>query len=263
LATTPSSDVVIVPDDERDRILLKRFLAYLETLRRQHWMALDFPQERISSRPAVQAIAMEDTGRTTAIEHIRLEGLTEAQPAMQRFLAVMRPIGADRSLHVPDCQIDVTVSVDLVRPAMDLKLVATALRAWCARQLATLPEGSSHHVIAMPASGLRLRVENVRCPGNPGVLRILHTGPPQYFDTAIHDSLERQLGRLVSASADRRVLLFENSDGSWCGAQLRVELTASVEFTDLNLVDEIWVAGTDERSLESPSFQRVMANSTE
>ena len=253
----------MLPGDQRDRLVLKRFLAHLEALRQQRWISLDFPEERISTRAAVQAIAMEETGRTTAIEHVRLEGLAEAQPEVQRFLGAVRPIAADRLLQVPNYHIDVTVSIDLVRAAIDLKLVATALRAWCARHLATVPPGSSHHVIGMQGIGLRLHVEKLRCPGDDGGLRILHADPPQLFETVIHDHLQRRLGKLVSASADRRVLLFENSDGSWCAGQLRTELTGSVEFAELNRIDEIWMVDTAQRSLESPAFQRVLDNSSE
>lgn len=253
----------MLPGDQRDRLVLKRFLAYLEALRQQRWISLDFPEERISTRAAVQAIAMEETGRTTAIEHVRLEGLAEAQPEVQRFLGTVRPIAADPLLQVPNYHIDVTVSVDLVRAAIDLKLVATALRAWCARHLATVPAGSSHHVIGMQGTGLHLHVEKAWGAGDEGGLRILHADPPQLFETVIHDHLQRRLGKLVSASADRHVLLFENSDGSWCAGQLRTELTGSVEFADLNRIDEIWMADTAQRSLESPAFQRVLDNSLE
>jgi hypothetical protein len=263
LATNPSSGIVVLPGDPRDRIVLKRFLAYLESIRQQRWISLDFPAARISFREAVQSIAMEDTGRTTAIELGRLEGLGAAPPEVQRFLDAVRSIGADWSLHVREHQIDVAVSVDLVRSAVDLKLAATSIRAWCVRHVATVPVGSSTHVITVAGAGLRLHVEKLRCPGDLGGLRILYADPPQYFETVVHEHLERRLAKLVSASADRRVLVFENSDGSWCAGQLRAELKGSVEFAELNRVDEIWIADTAQRSAESARFQRVIDNSAE
>lgn len=253
----------MLPGDPRDRIVLKSFLAYLETIRKQRWISLDFPASRISFREAVQSIAMEDTGRTTAIELGRLEGLGAAPPEVQRFLAAVRPIGADWSLHIREHQIDVAVSVDLVRLAVDLKLAAGSIRAWCARHVATVPLGSSTHVISVGGAGLHLRVEKIYCPGDLGGLRILHADPPQYFETVVHDHLEQRLGKLMSASADRRMLVFENSDGSWCAGQLRAELRGSVEFADLNQVDEVWIAETAQRSAESPRFQRVIDNSVD
>ena len=260
---TPSSGIVVLPGDPHHRIVLKRFLAYLETIRTQRFISLDFPAERISFREAVQAIGMEDTGRTTAIEHGRLEGLGPAPSDVQRFLDAVRPIGADWSLHVREHQIDVAVAIDLVRSPIDLKLVAASIRAWCVRHVATVPVGSSTHVITVAGVGLHLRVEKLRCPGDPGGLRILHADPPRYFETVVHDYLERHLGKLVSASADRRVLLFENSDGTWCAGQLRAELRGSVEFADLNRVDEIWIADTALRFAESARFQRVIDNSAD
>jgi hypothetical protein len=257
----PSSGIVVFPGERRDRIVLKRFLAYLEAIRQQHWISLDFPEERISFKEAVQAIAMEDTGRTTAIEHGRLEGLGAAPPEVQRFLAAVRPIGADWSLHVREHQVDVVVSIDLVRSAIDLKDVAASIHAWCVRHVATVPLGSSTHVISVAGRGVHMHVEKLRSPGDLGGLRILHADPPQYFETVVHEHLERRLGKLVSAPADRRVLLFENSDGSWCTGQLRAELNGSVEFADLHCGDEIWIADTAQRFAESARFHRVIDNS--
>jgi hypothetical protein len=263
LAKTPASGLELFPGEKRDRIVLKRFLAYLEAIRQQHWISLDFPEERISFREAVQAIAMEDTGRTTAIEHGRLEGLGAAPPEVQRFLDAVRPIGADWSLHLREHQVDVAVSIDLVRAAVDLKAVAASIRAWCARHVAAVPVGSSTHVISIAGRGLHMHVEKLRCPGDLGGLRILHADPPLYFETVVHEHLEQRLGKLMSASADRHVLLFENGDGSWCTGQLRAELKGSVEFADLDRVDEIWIADTVQRFAESARFQRVIDNSTE
>jgi hypothetical protein len=92
-------------------------MAHLERVRRQHWTALDFPEERIQSRPVVQAIAMEETGRTTALEHVSLEPLAAEDENTDRLLAAVAPHEQDPTLRVPGFHVDVAVSLGLVQRA--------------------------------------------------------------------------------------------------------------------------------------------------
>jgi hypothetical protein len=259
--TTPASVISVLPDDDRrDRKLVKLFLAHLEAVRRQHWTALDFPEDRIRSREAVQVIAMEETGRTTAIEHILLDGF-EGSADAQRFLAVFLPIEQDPRLRVPQFHIDVAVSVGVVSTAVDWSL-ANGVRGWCARNIATAPEGCSTYVIMVSGTPLKIHLEKICCPGEPGRLLITPLDPPSNFEAVVEDRLQRKLGKLVSASADQRVLLFEKHDALWSAGQLRLELeAASVEFGDLDRINEIWMVDTVPRGTEEYlPFRLVLRN---
>ena len=247
----------MLPGDRHDRILIKRFLAYLEETRQQHWASLDFPEERISSREAVQVIAMEDTGRTTAIEHVPIEGSEDHDRDRARWLEGFAPVSHDPALTIPEFQIDVAVFVHLTKTALDVKLVVAALRAWCARHLVTLPEGHTAHVIMVSGAPLQIHVDKVRYAGEPGRLLVLHADLPRQFETIVQQQLQRRLGRLVSASADRHLLLFENSDAQWSAHQLRVELGASADFPDLDRLDEIWMVDSTRWSENSLGFRLV------
>jgi hypothetical protein len=260
---TPDPGIAVLPGERPDRVLVKHFLAHLERTRHQHWSSLDFPEDRISSREAVQVIAMEDTGRTTAIEHVPMEGLADSETDWHRFDEAFVPISRDVSLQVDHYHIDVTLSVNLARTAPELQVLAAGVRAWCARHLKTVPEGASNHVTIVTDTPLQIRVDKVRCAGEPGRLLILRAESPRHFETRIHEQLQRKLGKLVLTSADRHVLLFENSDGRWSAGQLRIELDAGVEFPDLRRLDEIWMADTTRRSQDSPAFRRVMHNAEE
>ena len=260
---TPNCSIAILPGERPDRVLVKHFLAHLERTRHQRWCSLDFPEDRISSREAVQVIAMEETGRTTAIEHVPMEGLADSEAEWHRLDEAFGPISRDRSLQVDQYHIDVTLSVNVAKTAPDLHLLAAGVRAWCARQLTTVREGASNHVTIVLDRPVQIHVDKVRCSGEPGRLLIVRAESPRHFETMIHEQLQRKLGKLVLASADRHVLLFENSDGRWSAGQLRLELDAGVEFPDLRRLDEIWMADTTQWSQQSLAFRLVTHNTEE
>jgi hypothetical protein len=233
------------PDDRRDRKLAKLFLAHLHERRRRHWTSLDFPEDRIRSKQAVQVIAMEDTGRTTAIEHSRLDWFAEDAEELRRVLAIFSPIEHDPSLRVAGCHVDIAVPMGVLPTAVDRKVLVNGVRGWCARNVASAPEGESTHVITLAGMTLKIHVEKASCPGEPGRLAIVSSDPPRNFEAVVRDRLRRTLETLVSAPADQHVLLFEKSDVLWSAGQLRRELEgARLEFPDLNRVDEVWMVDT-------------------
>jgi len=211
----------------------------------------------VQSRSAVQVIAMEETGRTTALEHISLEPLAAGDENTDRLLAAMAPLEHDNALHVPESHIDVAVSLGFGPTGMDLTLLARSLSGWCARHLATAAPGASTQVITVAGEPVRLQVEKTGCPGEPGRLSILRAEPPAAFEAAVSARLQARLGTLLTASADRHVLLFEKTNGLWSAGQLRTELQASFEFPELSRVHEIWMVDTRAESGEGSTFRRV------
>lgn len=240
-------------------MLIKGLLAHLERVRRQHWTALDFPEERIQSRPAVQVIAMEDTGRTTALEHVSLQPLAAEDDQTERLLAAVAPLEHDPTLQVPGFHVDLAVSLRFGRTRMDLTLLATSLRGWSARHLAAAPPGASTHVITVAGTPVRLRVEKRSCSGEQGRLSIVRAELPAAFPAVVSARLQQRLGTLLGASADRHVLLFEKHDGLWSASQLRTELEACLEFADLSRVHEVWMVDTRASTSDAgPMFRPVM-----
>jgi hypothetical protein len=143
-------------------------------------------------------------------------------------------------------------------PQVELTHLASGLRTWCARRLATLPEGTSAHVITAYGTPVRVDVEKTRCPGEHGRLSIFPREPPATFATAVTVCLNDQLETLLAASTDRRVLLFENSCRLWSVGQLRTELEASLEFPGLSRIDETWMVDVTASVFnEGPTFRRV------
>jgi hypothetical protein len=258
--TTPGSVISALPGEKRERRLVKLLLGHLERLRHQHWTSLDFPEDRVHARETVAVIAMEDTGRTTAIEYCTLDGLAGSEEA-ERSLAIFRPIERDPSLRVPEFHVDMAVSVGLIPTGIDRNILAAGVKGWCARNVATAPEGCSTHVAMVSGTPLKIHVEKVRCPEESGRLLILRSDPPVNFEAVVQDRLSRNLGKLVSASADRRVLMFEKSDVTWGAGQLRTELETAWDFPDLSRVNEIWVVDTQAWEAEDyVAFRLVMQN---
>jgi hypothetical protein len=256
---SPDAPFETVLGEPRARRLIKELLAHFGRVRPQRWISLEFPEERIQSRPAVQAIAIDDTGRATAIQHVAIDGLSPADDATERLLAAVAPIEQIVLPGVAGFHVDLSVSLGFGPSAVDLKLFVSGLRGWCARQIAPAPEGLSTHVITVSGKTVRLQMEKTRCLEGPGRLVVFRTELPAMFPTAVSDGLRARLHTLLQASADRHVLLFEQQDHQWSPAHLRTELEASFEFPELSLVHEIWIVDALSLKLgEIPVFRQIL-----
>jgi len=187
---------------------------------------------------------MEETGRTTAIEHVDLGPLVTGHEYADWLLTVVAPLEQDPTFHVTAFHVDITVSFTSALQRVDRTLLAKGLRGWCARQLAAAPEGASRHVMTVADTSLQLQVEKSPCPGERGRVSMFHAHPPVDFEGAVSRQLQTCLGTLLAAPADRCVLLFEKRDHLWSAGQLRIELEAALTFPSLGRVYEIWMVDT-------------------
>ena len=64
---SPDSPFETVLGEPRARRLIKELLAHFGRVRPQRWISLEFPEERIQSRPAIQAIALDENGRASRV----------------------------------------------------------------------------------------------------------------------------------------------------------------------------------------------------
>jgi hypothetical protein len=255
----PDSPFETVLGEPRARQLIKELLAHLGRVRSVRWISLEFPDERIQSRPAVQAIAIEETGRATAVQHVPIEGLAPADDATERLFAAVASLEHSPLPGAAGFDIDLSVSLGFGPAGVDMKLLLNALRGWCARQIEAAREGVSTHVMTVSGRPVRLQVEKTRCLEGPGRLAVFRTELPSMFATAVSDGLRARLDPLLQVSADRNVLLFEQHDHQWSPAHLRTELEASFEFPELSLVHETWIV--DARSIrlgQVPVFRQIL-----
>jgi hypothetical protein len=256
---SPESPFETVLGEPRARRLIKELLAHCGRVRPQRWISLEFPGERIQSRPAVHVIALEETGRATAIQHVPIEGLAPADEVTGQLLAAIAPLEQAPAAGVRGFHVDLAVSLGFGSATVDLKLLANCLRGWCERQIDAAPEGLSTHVITVSAKTVRLHLEKTPCLEGPGRLTVFRAELPATFATAVSNGLRAGLYTLLQASADRHVLLFEQQDHLWSPAHLRTELEASFEFPELGLVHEIWVVDAQSVKIgELPVFRRIL-----
>ncbi len=238
------SPIAVVPGEALARVTTKRFLAYLERRRQQQWLKLEFPGDRIRSRPTAHAIAIETTGRTTAIQHAAIELSRLADHRGDAFDSATAALERETALIVPGYHVDLAVQEETGGTSTpNVALLVSSLRGWCARHLATLRDGSSSHVMTVAGAAIRLRVERAACPGERGTLSVCWGDLPVSLETAVCERLADGLEPLLKTSAERHVLLVEQHDRGWCASQLRTVLDAAVfEFPDVNRLDEIWLA---------------------
>ena len=256
----PDSPLNSVLGEPRSRRLIKELLEFFERMRHQRCISLEFPEERIQSRPAVQAIAIDDTGRATAVQHIPVDALGPTDESTSRLLAAVAPLQQDPSLGLRGFYVDISVSLGFAKSHLDMKLLAHGVRGWCVRQVAGAPVGPSSHVITVSGTPVRLLMEKTACPEGPGRLAIFRAELPDTFSTAVSDGLRAGLHTLLQTSADRHVLLFESQGGLWTAGHLRTELDASFEHPDLNRVHEIWMVEGHSLNLgETRVFRPIMA----
>jgi hypothetical protein len=255
----PESPLETVPGEPHARRLIKELLAHCGRVRPQRWISLEFPEERIHSRPAVHAIALDETGRATAVQHVPVEGLAPADEVTERLLAAVGPLEQSAIDGVRGHYVDLAVSLGFGPAAVDLKLLPSVLRRWCERQIEPAPEGLSTHVITASGKPVRLHLEKAPCLEGPGRLTVFRAELPATFATAVSNGLRSGLYTLLQASADRHVLLFEQQNRLWSPAHLRTELEASFEFPELGLVHEVWVVDAQSVKLGAlPVFRRIL-----
>jgi hypothetical protein len=255
----PDSPFETVLGEPRARRLIKELLAHFGRVRPQRWISLEFPEERIQSRPAIQAIALDENGRATGIQHVPIEGLVPTDEATERLLAAVEAVEQAPLPGVQGFHVDLAVSLGFGPTSVNIKLLANSLRGWCARQIETAPTGLSTHVITVSGTPVRLQLEKTPCLEGPGRLAVFRTELPPMFATAVSNGLRARLFTLLQASADRHILLFEQQNHLWSPAHLRTELEASFEFPELSLVHEIWIVDAQSLKLgELPVFRQIL-----
>lgn len=256
---SPNSPFDSVLGEPRARRLIKELLAHFGRVRPQRFISLEFPEERIQSRPAVHAIAMEETGCATAIQHVPIDGLAAGDETTARLLTAAAPLEQEALSGVRGFHVDLAVSLGFEPSPVDMKVLTNGLRGWCARQIELAPEGMSSHVITVSGRTVRLQLEKTPCLEGPGRLTVFRAELPAMFATAVAEGLRARLHTLLQASADRRLLLFEQQDHLWSPAHLRTELEASFEFPELSLVHETWIVDAQSVKLgELPVFRRIL-----
>jgi len=122
---SPDSPFETVRGEPRARRLIKELLAHIGRVRSVRWISLEFPDERIQSRPAVQAIAIEEVGRATAVQHVPIEGLAPADAATERLFTALSPLEQTPMAGVAGFDVDLSISLGIPGDFNNPKLIDT------------------------------------------------------------------------------------------------------------------------------------------
>lgn len=215
---------------------------------------------------AVEAVARRSDGRTLAIEHTLIEFFSGERTDLERFKPFLR-IESDQSLSVPGKIIYVDVprgALDRLKPQEQDRIV-NACHDWLRHNIRALPSGDSMqtcHIVSsssVPASDLQLQVrvvDDADFEGKPPLIR--RYGRVNVGET-VEKALRAKLSKLVTTTADKRLLMLERSQWSLDETQIHDEIeTRRAAFPDLAKI-EVWivetVAGTPDLTHGSLGFK--------
>ena len=217
------------------------------------------PDEVLRDRPAVDAMATDEFGRTVAVEHTILQPFPGQNEALhERLEKVFDPL---KRQPVPGRKIMITVADNSVKRGQTWARVAEAVENWFQGAKKSFPLGWSYHLIPMFDSELQMVITCKPMDGDRGVISIMYAHPrmKEQFVDAVVRSVERKIGKLIKTKADRKILLFQRewlaySDQDLCG----VLDSLAPRFPGLAQVDEIWIVDSVFRKREGfLGFDRV------
>lgn len=180
-----------------------------------------------------------------AVEHTILQPFPKQKERLHGVLAkVFEPVQRET---IPGRCILLEVAEDSIGPGHDWERVGAAVKECFNKGKSSFPEGWSEHGI----SGLRCEnrayvlCQSVRgCSGRTAITYV-HADMEKHLIQTVRDSLADKVGKLASAAADKRILLFQKEWPVYSHYRLgSVIESVQSDFPELRKVDEIWLADT-------------------
>ena len=244
-----SDKIVTLKEQEmkRDAKLIEFFLKGYGDLTGTRQVVKERPDETERQEPAIDAIAEDERKKTTAIEHTLVQPFEGQRADDQPFNVVFERIHKDKSLLVPGRLIELWSPAFAIPAGVDWNQVGDKVCEWFRATASTFPpDGESSYTVPDLAFDLTLRVQTMEIPGTPGVVspgRIMPKDRP--FADVIRKALTDKLPKLVAASADRHILLLEDSSMALGLVQVAGELdSCRDDFPQLKDVDAVWICKT-------------------
>jgi len=162
--------------------------------------AIQESPERVErNKPAVEAVAVNRTGKRLAIEHTLLQPFEGQKADDQPFLAVFGNLNNDPTLIVSGRLIELHVPVGVIPKGKDWRAVAANVRQWLEQKRRNLPDGESKHTVPGVGFDLEVTIEAMDLPDTPWVLsvgRILPREGP--LEDVVQKSLNDKLPKLAA-----------------------------------------------------------------
>jgi hypothetical protein len=225
-----------------DKQIVKLFLTGYAKATGTVFVKIELTDEVVRDRPAVDAAATDESGRTFLIEHTILEPFPGQKETLDvRMESVFEPL---KRQQVPGRNIIITVPDNSVKRGQSWVRVAAAVESWFGRVKNSFPLGWSSHMIPALDSEVHIAVECVAMAGHPGIISIMYAHPQmkEQLVDAVARSVERKIEKLVKPVADRRIMLFQRE---WLAYTVRdldgVLDSLAPRFPKLAQLDEIWL----------------------
>lgn len=205
--------------------------------------------------PAIDKLATRKSdGKTLAVEHTIVQPFVDDIQDFSSFLdAGFLSIEHDETLSVPRRFIQIFVPIGAVRnqPRQDRDAIVQSVHRWIKSNRLSFPDGESKHqcLVISPHYELILTVTSAPLESGPdsasGSLTVRRQQVDSNLSFVVEKALRDKLPKLVSARADKRILLLERQ-------HMNLDPTDIIEgierlrpsLSDLGRVDEIWIAGT-------------------
>ena len=101
---------------------------------------------------AVEVLATNRAGETLAIEHTLIQPFAGEKQDSDRFLKAFARIEQDKSLIVPEWDIDIFIPVGALPTGYDWGAIGDEVRVWLATQRCLLPEGTNRQTCMVGGS---------------------------------------------------------------------------------------------------------------
>jgi hypothetical protein len=232
---------------KRDQELVSNLLTALNQQYGTRLAVVRRPDEEDRTFPAVEALARDAAGQTTAIEHTLLQPFDGERADSERFVRVFGQLEGCTELIKPGCNVDIIVRVGVIPTGVEWDCVSGRVLEHLKERIPLLGGGTAVELI----TGLPFELPITVVIQQHGLGEVDHVWISRFESAApslkqvMRRAFERKLPKLLAEKADRRVLLLEQADFAHGHAAIRVEISKLLpDFPDLKQIDEIWLVIT-------------------
>jgi hypothetical protein len=227
----------------RDQQLVEFFLRGYNKHFGYTYRVLTRPEENAGSKPAVEAIAQDESGHTLAIEHTLVQAFVGQKQGECPFADVLGPLKDDPSLRIPGYIVEIFVPFGQISeiPRRHRGGIHCRLREWFRNARNGLPEGSSSCRIPGVGFDLTIEFEKWEGPYPEGRVFVWYFDAPRSFPTVVSEALRKKLTKLTDTAADKRILLLETADPAVAFTKVtRTIQSLEDQFPLLSRINEAW-----------------------
>lgn len=188
-------------------------------------------------------------GQKLAIEHTLIEPFVgEKTDFHSHYQELARQLKADESLQVPGFSIALEAPVHVLPRGSDWQAIINDVRLWLRAESQSFPQEKvlracpcPHH----PEGKLVFQVSTTPLDDPSEKFLIVHRYGELRIGESVEKALRNKLRKLARAEADKRLLILER-DQPWVHPKQIFEEVERLRpsFSDLAVVDEIWIADT-------------------